>query len=291
LEASVVDRKQSSSAVPKVLVVDDDPMVLRAVTDSCARMGFDVVTAISGLQALNSAAEHQPDVLVIDVHLPEIDGLSVLGYLSEAAKSVPHVIVMTGRAGGQVVELCGGFDAFCIPKGPLFWEQLESRLAGIYPEMAFAIRRSGGLSPKTNVRKRPRVLLVDDDVSVKRMFFHRFDGLGADLLYAADAMQGYWKARREQPTVIVADFCMPRGDAKYLLTKLRNAPETSTIPVIVQTGRCLSNPVKQKLREDIDGRPGAARILRKSFDSRELLETLRRYCGLAPDFGSKLAFR
>jgi CheY-like chemotaxis protein len=286
-----MDRKESNSAVPKVLVVDDDPMVLRAVTHSCAQMGFDVVTAINGLQALNSAAEHRPDVLVIDVHLPEVDGLSVLAYLSEAAKSVPHVIVMTGRAGRQVVELCTGFDAFCIPKGSLFWEQLESRLAGIYPEMAFAIRRSARLSAKTDVRKRPRVLLVDDDASVRRMFFHKFDGLGADLLYAADATQGFWKARREQPTVIVADFCMPRGDAKYLLTKLRNTPETSTIPVIVQSGRRLSNPVKRKLREDIDGRPGAARILRKSFDSRELLEALRRYCGFAPDCGSELALR
>lgn len=283
-------RKQSSSAVPKVLVVDDDPMVLRAVTDSCAQMGFDVITAINGLQALNSAAEHRPDVLVIDVHLPEVDGLSVLAYLSEAAKSVPQVIVMTGRAGGQVVELCSGFNAFCIPKGPLFWEQLESRLAGIHPEMAFAIWRSARLSAKTDVRKRPRVLLVDDDVSVKRMFFHKFGRLGADLLYAADATQGFWKARREQPTVIVTDFCMPRGDAKYLLTKLRNTPETSTIPVIVQTGRRLSNPVKQKLREAIDGKPGAARILRKSFDSNELFEALRRYCGFALD-GRELALR
>lgn len=286
-----MDRKKSSSAVPKVLVVDDDPMVLRAVTDSCAQMGFDVVTAINGLQALNSAAEHRPDVLVIDVHLPEVDGLSVLAYLSEAAKSVPHVIVMTGRAGGQVIELCSGFDAFCIPKGPLFWEQLETHLAGIYPAMAFAIRRSARLSAKTHVRKRPRVLLVDDDISVKRMFFHKFDRLGADLLYAADAAQGFWKAQREQPAVIVADFCMPKGDAKYLLTKLRNTPETGTIPVIVQTGRRLSNPVKRKLREDIDGRPGAARILMKSFDSRELHEALRRYCGFAPDCGSELALR
>jgi CheY-like chemotaxis protein len=285
-----VEREKSSSAgaAPRVLVVDDDPMVLRAVVDGCERMGFDVVTAINGLQALNNAAEHRPDILLIDVHLPKVDGLSVV---SEAAKSVPHVIVMTGRADGQVVEQCNGFDAFCIPKGLLFWEQLKSCFAGIYPEMAFAIRRSAKLSPKTDVRKRPRILLVDDDVSVKRMFLHRFDRLGADLLYAADATQGFWKARREQPTVIVADFCMPRGDAKYLLTRLRNVPETGTIPVIVQTGRRLSNPVQQKLREDIDGLPGAARILRKSFDSMELLEALRRYCGFARDRGNELAPR
>lgn len=276
-----MDRRESSSAVPKILIVDDDPLVLGAVADRCARMGFDVVTAINGLQALINVGKHRPDVLVIDVNLPEVDGLSVLAYLADAASRAPHVIVITGRAGGTIVEMCHGFDATCIPKGPLFWEEFEAHLAGIYPDRAIRIGQSAKLSAAIEVRTRPRVLLVDDDVSVKKMFFHRFDKLGADLLYAADATRGFWKARRERPTVIVADFCMPKGDAKYLLTKLRKSPETSTIPVIVQTGRSLSNPVKLDLQETIDGQPGAARILRKSHDSRELFETLQRFCGFA----------
>jgi CheY-like chemotaxis protein len=274
---------EPSRAIPRTLIVDDDPLVLRAVADRVTQMGFDVVTATTGLQALIKAGEHRPDVLVIDVHLPEVDGLSVLAYLSEAAKKAPHVIVITGRSGEEIVDLCNGFDAHCIPKGPLFWKTLEARLAGIYPDRAVAIGDSAALSAKIEVRKRPRVLLVDDDVSVKKMFFHKFDNLGADLLYAADATRGYWKAWREQPTVIVADFNMPKGDAKYLLTKLRKSPETSNIPVIVQTGRNLSSLVKRDLQENIDGQPGAVRIIRKSLDGRELFEALQRFCGFATD--------
>ena len=278
-----MEREEAGRAIPRTLIVDDDPLVLRAVADRVMQMGFDVVTATTGLQALIKAGEHRPDVLVIDVHLPEVDGLSVLSYLSEAAKKAPHVIVITGRSGEDIVHLCNGFDALCIPKGPLFWKELEARLAGIYPDRAIAIGETAELTAKIEVRKRPRVLLVDDDVSVKKMFFHKFDKLGADLLYAADATRGYWKAWREQPTVIVADFNMPKGDAKYLLTKLRKSPETSNIPVIVQTGRNLSNVVKRSLQESIDGQPGAARILRKSLDSRELFEALQRFCGFVTD--------
>jgi len=276
-------REEPSRAIPRTLIVDDDPLVLRAVADRVMQMGFDVVTATTGLQALIKAGEHRPDVLVIDVNLPEVDGLSVLAYLSEAAKKAPHVIVITGRSGEEIVGQCNDFDALCIPKGPLFWKTLEARLAGIYPDRAVAIGQSAALSAKIEVRQRPRVLLVDDDVSVKKMFFHQFDKLGADLLYAADATRGYWKAWREQPTVIVTDFCMPKGDAKYLLTKLRKSPETGNIPVIVQTGRSLSNMVKRDLQENIDGRPGAARILRKSLDGSELFEALQRFCGFATD--------
>jgi len=115
------------------------------------------------------------------------------------------------------------------------------------------------------------------------MFFHRFRNLGAELLYASDATRGYWKARREQPTVIVTDFFMPNGDAEYLLTKLRSTPETRSIPVIVQTGRRLDDAIRQRLLRQVSGLPGATRFLKKSFDAKELFEALQRLCGFARD--------
>ena len=51
---------------PKVLVADDDPCVLRAIVARCKRMGFDVETANSGLQALIKASETYPDLILID---------------------------------------------------------------------------------------------------------------------------------------------------------------------------------------------------------------------------------
>ncbi|WP_315782190.1 MULTISPECIES: response regulator [unclassified Bradyrhizobium] len=276
-----MDARQVSRATSTILIVDDDPLVLKATADWCTWMGFFVLTAATGLQALIRAAEHRPDVLLIDVHLPEIDGLSVLSYLSDAAKKAPHVIVMTGRTDEKTFELCDGLAATCIPKGRLFWKELAASLAEIYPERNAAIAQAARQFSAADVRRRPRVLLVDDDVSVKRMLEHRFEGLGVDLLYASDATRGFWKARREHPSVIVTDFCMPNGDANYLLTKLRSASETRDIPVIVQSGRHLSRPIKRKLQEEIDGRPGAARVLRKSSDGAELLDALQRYCGFA----------
>jgi len=282
---------KTSKLAPKILIADDDPCVLRAVADRCNRMGFDVDTATSGLQALIKASQHQPDVLVIDVHMPEVDGLSVLAYLRDIAKKSLHVVVVTGNPGQEIAERCEGFDASCIHKGQNFWNDLEARLIEIYPKGAAAIKQSGRLSAKVEVKKRPRVLLVDDDISVKKFFFRRFQKLGAELLYAADGNRGFWMARREEPTVIVADYCMPNGNAEYLLTRLRSMPETSSIPVIVQSGRRLNDSVKQRLRQEISGQPGAARILQKSFDCRELFDTLQRLCGFASNLDGELLYR
>jgi CheY-like chemotaxis protein len=132
---------------------------------------------------------------------------------------------------------------------------------------------------------------VDDDISVKKFFFREFQKLGAELLYAADGNRGFWMARREEPTVIVADYCMPNGNAEYLLTRLRSVPETMNIPVIVQSGRRLNDSIKQGLRQEISGQPGAARILRKSFDCRELFDTLQRLCGFASNLDGELRYR
>jgi CheY-like chemotaxis protein len=284
-------RSRSAKAAPKILIADDDPCVLRAVADRCTRMGFDVETASNGLQALIKAGQHRPDILVIDVHMPEVDGISVLAYLPETAQKSLHVIVVTGHPGQGIVEMCKGLNAACIQKGPDFWNELEGRLTGIYPHMAVAIEQSGKRAANIEVRKRPRVLLVDDDISVKKMFFRRFDKLGAELLYAADGMRGFWMARREQPTVIVSDYCMPHGNAEYLLTRLRQVPETMSIPVIVQSGRRLNDAVKQSLRREICGQPGATRILQKSRDARELFEVLQRLCGFSSDLDGELLYR
>jgi CheY-like chemotaxis protein len=281
---------RSNEMTPKMLIADDDPCVLRAVAERCTMMGFEVETATNGLKTLIKASQCNPDILVVDVHMPEVDGLSVCGFLQDIAKRLPHVMVMTGRPGQEIIEKCRGIGASCVKKGPNFWDEFEARLIEIYPQKAVEIKRSVKPWQKIEMKKRPRILLVDDDVSVKKLFFHRFADLGAELLYAVDGLQGFWKARREEPTVIVADYCMPNG-AEYLLTRLRTTAETSSIPVIVHTGRRLSDSVKQRLRQQVCGQRGAARIVQKSHDSRDLFEALQRLCGFASDLEGKLLYR
>lgn len=61
----------------KILVVDDDAQIREVVTIALERAGFSVITAFDGLGALRSAARDQPDLMVLDIGLPELDGLEV----------------------------------------------------------------------------------------------------------------------------------------------------------------------------------------------------------------------
>jgi CheY-like chemotaxis protein len=273
---------ESSHAAPKMLIADDDPSIVRVLADRCTRMGFEVETATNGIQACLKARRGEPDILVIDVNMPEVDGLSVCAHLLEFDRRPLHVVVVTGRQDPETVQRSERFGAFFAHKGAEFWSDLELALTEIYPELEESIKRSGMRSAPGEVRRRPCVLLVDDDLEVKKFLSGRLEQCGVDVLCASDAMQGYQIACREEPTVIISDYFMPNGDAQYLLTRLRTTHATENIPVIVLSGRHLSGATVQALMRDICGHPGAARILKKSTDTSELFEAVQKFCGFEP---------
>jgi CheY-like chemotaxis protein len=280
LEAQIMNIFEPTETAPKILVADDDPAIVRLLADRCCLMGFEVETVSNGLQALGRLRRGGIDTLIIDVQMPELDGLSVSAYLLEYSKRPLHVIVATGRRDAETVGTCDSMGAFYVRKGGNFWEDLESALVEAYPAKAGRIRQSGLRSTGTAVPMRSRVLLVDDDLDVEGFLRGRLDKCGIDTLFAADAEQGYRIACRDEPAAIVSDYSMPNGNARYLLSRLRTTPATKDIPFIVLSGREISAANERSLKRDVGGRPGAAQIVRKSADTAELIGALRKVCGL-----------
>ncbi|MDD5070385.1 MAG: response regulator [Candidatus Omnitrophica bacterium] len=84
----------------KILVADDEPHTLQIVTDRLEHEGYEVVTAVDGQEALERARTTKPDLIVLDVMLPKIDGYKVCAMLKFDAnyKDIP-VFLFTARAG------------------------------------------------------------------------------------------------------------------------------------------------------------------------------------------------
>src|SRR6266540_3826918 len=90
-----------------ILVVDDDPLLASALRRPLAYEGFEVDVAASGEEALSRALDHAPDLVILDVLLPGIDGLEVCRRLRQAG-DVP-VLMLTARS--EVPERVAGFEA------------------------------------------------------------------------------------------------------------------------------------------------------------------------------------
>jgi CheY-like chemotaxis protein len=275
----MTDVSATMHEAPKMLIADDDPSIVRLLADRCARMGFKVDTAANGIQALLKANRSKPDILIIDVNMPEVDGLSVCAHLLDPAKKPLDVIVVTGNRDPETLERCESFGAFYTRKGPDFWTNLVAALVEIFPGHEGRIRELGTRPAVPEVRKRSRVLVIDDDADVGTFLSSRLAKRGVDTLYASSATQGYRMACREEPSVIICDYFMPDGDAQYLLSRLRTTQATANTPVIVLSGRHFNESTQQSLMREVGGHPGAARVLRKSLDTRELFSALEHFCG------------
>ena len=113
----------------KILVVDDEAAIVTTVQAYFEREGYLVKSAIEGRQALSIAQTFKPDVVILDLMLPEIDGLEVLRELRRNAD--PYVILLTAKTGedDRIIGLKMGADDYVVK--PFSPRELVARVQAI----------------------------------------------------------------------------------------------------------------------------------------------------------------
>jgi two-component system KDP operon response regulator KdpE len=119
--------------VTRILVVDDEPQLLRALRITLGAHGYEVRTAATGAEALQAAAEGHPEVVVLDLGLPDLDGVEVVHGLRPWLTA--PIVVLSARTGGpeKVAALDAGADDYVTK--PFGMDELLARLRA-------ALRRS-----------------------------------------------------------------------------------------------------------------------------------------------------
>ena len=119
----------------RILVVDDEPQILRALRINLRARAYDVDVALDGAGAPRVAADHRPDLVVLDLGLPDMDGVDVIRGL-RGWTAVP-IIVLSGRVGSsdKVAALDAGADDYVTK--PFGVDELLARIRAV-------TRRQGG---------------------------------------------------------------------------------------------------------------------------------------------------
>jgi two-component system KDP operon response regulator KdpE len=122
--------------VTTVLVVDDEPQILRALRVNLAARAYTVITASTGRQALETAGRHQPDLIVLDLGLPDMDGVEVIRAL-RGWSTVP-IVVLSGRTQslGKVLALDAGADDYVTK--PFHVDELVARVRAVGRRVAIS---------------------------------------------------------------------------------------------------------------------------------------------------------
>jgi CheY-like chemotaxis protein len=235
-----------------VLVVDDDPAVRDVLSRALAADGIRAATAADGEAGLRMARRIRPDLIILDVMMPKMDGWGVLTNLKAdpATADIP-VVMLTMVAEADLGYMLGAAEYLQKPID-------RDRLAGVIGKYR--------TSDATD-----EVLIVEDDDPTRDVIRRSLARQGWAVAEATNGRVGLEQVRRKVPALILLDLMMPEMDGFEFLVELRSEPAWGSIPVVVLTSKDLTPEEQAWLTGKVE------RIVQKGTYSREsLLREVRR---------------
>jgi PAS domain S-box-containing protein len=229
------DGTQSLASGPLVLVVEDDGPTGNRLSHQLMQEGYRVARAASGEQALARAREMRPDVITLDILLPDEDGLKFLAQSKALpeTRDIPVIIVSITDSRELGLNL-----------GAVDWLVKPAKRDDFLAAVRRAIVGAG-------VSRVPTVLVVDDEPPTVELLTDMLSSQGFRVLSAHDGRKGILLARTHRPDLIVLDLVMPGLTGFDVVRELRDHPETREIPILIFSVKDLSPEEGERLRGSV----------------------------------------
>ena len=244
---TVVPRHTPASAPSlrqTVLVVEDDRDQRRLLSTLLPSWGFDVVSVRTLADAERDVLELRPAAVLLDVCLPDGNGLDLVKRLrQEGVHDVPVIVVSAGD-----------------PDGSFLSPTLVDWITKPFDER----RLLRTLRQALRVPGSPRALLVDDDAAMRAVIATRLRALGVECIEVADGAEALDQVRAQPPDLLVLDVTLPGMDGFELVDLLRHEPARS-LPLLVYTGRDLNATERRSLTLGITQHLTKARATEDEF--------------------------
>jgi PAS domain S-box-containing protein len=232
-----------------VLVVEDEPDILALIRYHLKAQGYRVITAALGEEALAKASTERPDLITLDILLPDRDGFDVLQALKANPRTadIPVLILSIVQDAESGFRL-GAVDYLTKPID-------EQRLIG---------------SVRSILDHKARVLIAEDDVDAAGLLAQMLESNGFLTSVAADGYETLAIARREKPGLILLDLRMPGMDGYEALVRLKRDEETRDVPIIAMSAHAADYRAERERLLSL----GAADFLSKPFNMEHLVAQL-----------------
>ncbi|MFM7151052.1 MAG: response regulator [Gemmataceae bacterium] len=236
----------------RILLVDDEVDSCRNLQDILGELGFEVTLAHNGKQALEKAQSQSFDLVLLDLKMPDMDGISVFRAIRKLRSATVGIIV-TAYAEHDT--------------------EREALSAGAYRVLAKPVDISKLLRLVESVLEQPLVMIVDDDTDLCRNMWDILRSQGYRVGLARDEKEAERCLGTGDYCVVLIDMKLPNSSGTEVFHQVRqNHPGARTIMITGFRDEMLQQ-VDQALRE------GADAVCYKPFDIPGLLGTLRTLVG------------
>ena len=217
----------------RVLVVDDDAETRQSIAQLLSDAGYACDTAATGEDALRRARAHAPDLMTLDVLMPDMDGWTVLKALKAdpSLAEVPVVLVSVAR-GADLAYTLGAAEFLTKPLEDGELENVVSRILS---------------DPQ-----RAQVLVVEDDEVTRNLWVRALRKSGCSVEEAANGELALQALERSRPDCVLLDLMMPEMDGFEVVEAMRGREEWATIPIVVATAKDLDGEELHRLSEDVE---------------------------------------
>ena len=234
-----------------VLVVDDEPDIARLIRHQLEAQGYRVITATLGDEALAKANAEHPDLITLDILLPDRDGFDVLREL----KANPHttdipVLILSIVQDKESGLRLGAVDYLT---KPIDEHHLIESVQAILDRKA-------------------RVLIAEDDPDTASLLADTLERYGFLTMVAVNGYETLAMAWREKPGLILLDLRMPGMDGYEVLVRLKQDVVTCDIPIIAMSAHAADYRSERAKLLSL----GAAEFLSKPFTVEQLVAELER---------------
>lgn len=220
-----------------ILVIEDNPANMKLASLLLLNGGHTVMRAVDAESGLILARDEHPDLILMDIQLPGIDGLAATALLKRdpATAAIP-VIALTALAMKEDREKSrlAGCDAY-IAK-PLRYQDLYSAIEKLLTKSGTEASKNGASLPLAAMVSPPaNILIVDDDVKDRKLLEALLKPQGYLTQCASGGEEALAAIAKQAPDLILLDVMMADMDGYKLARILKSDPATSTIPIIMVT--------------------------------------------------------
>jgi len=239
----------------QVLVVDDDPKARNLLRLWLKEEGYAVTEAPNAGEGIKKAEELLPEVIVLDILMPEKDGWHVLKALKSKPKTRDIPVVISSVV--EEKELAFSLGAVDYFVKPINKKRFLKRIAEL------------------GIVRREKVLVVDDNPKDVRLVASILEAESIGVLCAYGGEEGVRMAKENKPALIVLDILMPDLNGFEVIERLYEDEKTRNIPIVVLT-------VKELTEEEFEmlSRRTKAVVMKAGFKREDFLSEVRKVVGL-----------